>query len=106
MDICRVGNIPRIAAPMADGAGSSHAVNTEEHMVGIASIGPNISVLLLLVDCIGSENGATIMEAHVDIASIGCKSSGACMTADCAGSTNVVDGVEPAISSIFTGIVS
>ena len=106
MDTCGIGTIPGVAAPMAGRAGGSHAVNTEEHMVDIASIPPNISVMLLVVDCIRSENGVTIMEAHVDIASIGCKSSRACLTAVCAGSTDVVDGIEPAIGDIFTGIIS
>lgn len=106
MGICCVGIEPGIAAPMAGRAGGSHAVNTEEHMVDISSIEPNISVILLIVDCVRSENGVTIMETHVDIASIGCKSSGACLTADCAVSNDVVDGVEPAIYDMFTAIIS
>ena len=130
MDSCGVGIVRGIAASMANRAGGSHPVNTEEHLVDIASIGVkssvvvlvvdcirsengvdiasvgvNSSVAVLVVDCVGSENGVDIMEAGVDIASIGCKSSGVSLTVACAGSTNCVDGVEPAMGNTFTGII-
>lgn len=105
MDVCGVVIVAGIAASMAGRAGRNNAVNTEEHMVD-TSVGVNTSVAVLVVYCVRSENGVAIIEAHVDIASIGCKSSGVCLTVDCAGSTDIVDGVEPAIGEIFTGIIS
>ena len=129
-DIGRVGIVRGIAAPMANRAGGSHPVNTEEHLVDIASIGvkssvvvlvvdwirsekgvdiasigAKCSVVVLVVDCVRSENGVDIMEARVDIPSIGCMSSGVSLTVACACSTNVVGGVEPAIGNTFTGII-